>query len=59
MPEILKCLSFATKIETSGGSKIDWVTSKIEMIGILKVNSRQYVPRICPFKYWYELHNVE
>jgi hypothetical protein len=45
-------------IETSGRSKINWITRKIEMIGKLKINSRQYVPRICPFKYWCELHNV-
>jgi hypothetical protein len=58
MSEILKCLSVATKVETSGRSKINWITSKIELIGILKINSRQYVPRICPFKYWCELHYV-
>jgi hypothetical protein len=62
MSEILKCLFVATKIETkietSGQSKINWITSKIEMIGILKLKSRQYVPRICLFKYWCELHNV-
>jgi hypothetical protein len=59
MSEIIKCLSVATKIETSGRSKINWITSKIEMIGILDImNSRQYVPRIYTFKYWYELHNV-
>jgi hypothetical protein len=59
MSEILKCVSVVTKIETSGRSKIHWITSKIEMIGILKkFFSRQYVPRICPFRYWYELHNV-
>jgi hypothetical protein len=58
MSEILKCLSVATKIKTSGRSKINWITSKNEMIGILKINSRQYVLRIYPFKYWYELHNV-
>jgi hypothetical protein len=58
MSEILKCLSVATRVETSGRSKINMRTSKIEMIGIFKINSRQYVPRICPFKYWYELHNV-
>jgi hypothetical protein len=28
------------------------------MIGILKINTREYLPRIYPFKYWYELHNV-
>jgi hypothetical protein len=31
--EILKCLSVATKIETSGRSRINWITSEIEMIG--------------------------
>jgi hypothetical protein len=41
MSEILKCLSVATKIEMSGRSKINWITIKIEMIGILKINSRQ------------------
>jgi hypothetical protein len=46
------------KIKTSGRSKIDLITTKIEMTGILKMNSRQYVPRIYPFKYWHELHNV-
>jgi hypothetical protein len=55
MSEILKCFSVATKIETSGRSKLNWITSEIEMIAILKMNSRQYVPRIYPFKYWYEL----
>jgi hypothetical protein len=53
-----KMLSVATKIKTSGQSKINWITSKIETIGILKIYSRQYVPRICLFKYWCELHNV-
>jgi hypothetical protein len=44
-------------IETSDRSKINWITRKIEMIGKLKMNSR-HVPKICPFKYWCELHNV-
>jgi hypothetical protein len=35
MSEILKFLSVATKIETSGRSKINWIASKIEIIGIL------------------------
>jgi hypothetical protein len=56
--EILKCLSVATKTETSGRIKINWIKNKIEMIGILKINSKQYVPRIYPFQYWYEFHNV-
>jgi hypothetical protein len=34
--EILKCLSVATKIETSGRSDINWITSEIEMIGKIK-----------------------
>jgi hypothetical protein len=38
MSEILKCLSVATKIERSARSK---VTCTNEMIGILKINSRQ------------------
>jgi hypothetical protein len=45
-------------IGTSGRSKINWITRKIEMIGKLKMNSRQYMPGICPFKYWCESHNV-
>jgi hypothetical protein len=59
MSEILKCLSVATKIETSDQSNINWKTTQIEMIGILKINSKQYVPRIYPFEYLYELHNVQ
>jgi hypothetical protein len=37
MSEILKCLSVAIKIR----STINLITSKNEMIGILKINSRQ------------------
>jgi hypothetical protein len=55
MSEILKCLSVATKSETSGQNKTKWITSKIEMIGKVKINSRQYVPRIYPFRYWYNI----
>jgi hypothetical protein len=43
----------------AGRSKIKWITKEIEMIGLLKINTRQYVPRICPFKYLCELHNVQ
>jgi hypothetical protein len=41
MSEILKCLYVATKIEMSGRRKINQIISKNEMIGILKINSRQ------------------
>jgi hypothetical protein len=56
--EIMKCLSVATMIETSCRSKINWITSKVKMIGKLKISSRQNVPGICPFRYWCELLNV-
>jgi hypothetical protein len=49
------CQSAATKILMYGRSKINWITSKIKRIDILKIKSRHYVPRICTFKYWHEL----
>jgi hypothetical protein len=58
MSEILKCLFVATKIERSDRSKRNLITSKNEMIGILKIKSWQRSREISPLRQEYDHSNI-